>query len=208
MAETDPWPAIHAERAALARDLADMTPEQWTTPSLVPRWTVRDVLAHLTSTAHMSTGTFLAAYAGSGFRFHRMSDKRIRDEEQLDPPRQLAKFASLADSHGAPPGPVDTMLTEVFVHSEDIRRPLGIAHAYDSGSAVRVAEFLRGSNLLIHGKSRAAGLRLRATDTDWSAGDGPEVAGPVMSVVLAVAGRPQAIDDLSGAGVATLRSRG
>jgi uncharacterized protein (TIGR03083 family) len=100
------------------------------------------------------------------------------------------------------------MLTEVFVHAEDIRRPLGIAHQYDPQAAVRVAEFLRGSNLLIHGKSRAAGLRLRANDTDWSAGDGPDVEGPVMSLVLAVAGRPQAIDDLSGDGVETLRSRG
>jgi uncharacterized protein (TIGR03083 family) len=208
MADSDPWPAIHAERAALALDLADMSADQWTTPSLVPRWTVRDVLAHMTSTAQMSTGKFVAAYAGSGFRFHQMSDKRIRDEEQLDPPRQVAKFASLADSMGAPPGPVDTMLTEVFVHSEDIRRPLGIGHTYDPAAAARVAEFLRGSNLLIHGKSRAAGLRLRATDTEWSAGDGPEVAGPVMSLVMAVAGRPQAIDDLTGAGVATLRSRG
>jgi uncharacterized protein (TIGR03083 family) len=207
MADNDPWPAIHAERQALASDLADMTPDQWTTPSLVPRWTVRDVLAHMTATAQMSTGKFFAGFAGSGFRFHQMSDKNIRAEEQLDPPQQLAKFASLADSNGAPPGPVDTMLTEVFVHSEDIRRPLGIAHAYDPESAVRVAEFLRGSNLLIHGKSRATGLRLRATDTDWSAGNGPEVAGPVMSIVLAVAGRPAAIDDLVGAGVATLRSR-
>jgi uncharacterized protein (TIGR03083 family) len=207
MATTDPWPAIHAEREALAKDLADVTPDQWGTPALVPRWTVRDVLAHMTSTAQMSTGRFFAAYAGSGFRFHQMSEKHIREEERLDPPRQLSKFASLADSNGAPPGPVDTMLTEVFVHSEDIRRPLGITHAYDTAAAVRVAEFLRGSNLLIHGKTRAAGLLLRATDTDWSAGEGPEVAGPVMSLVLAVAGRPQAIDDLSGDGVATLRSR-
>jgi hypothetical protein len=30
----DTWPAIHAERKALATDLHDLTAEQWDTPSL------------------------------------------------------------------------------------------------------------------------------------------------------------------------------
>jgi len=33
MAAASPWPAIHAERAALADDLAALTDEQWSTPS-------------------------------------------------------------------------------------------------------------------------------------------------------------------------------
>ncbi len=36
---------------------------------------------------------------------------------------------------------------------------------------------------------------------------GPEVAGPVLSLVLAMTERKAALDDLSGDGVATLRSR-
>ncbi len=48
---------------------------------------------------------------------------------------------------------------------------------------------------------------LRATDADWSQGTGPEVAGPMISLVLAMAGRARAVDDLFGDGVATLRSR-
>jgi hypothetical protein len=32
----DIWPVVHAERRALAEDLAGLTPEQWRTPSLCP----------------------------------------------------------------------------------------------------------------------------------------------------------------------------
>ena len=206
-AAADPWPTIHGERHALAEDLEGLTDEQWATPSLCPGWTVRDVLAHMTSTAHMSTGRFIAGFTGTGFRFHDMSNKHIRQEEEVGTAQMLAKFASLADSNGRPPGPVDTMLGEVLVHSEDIRRPLGIAHEYPKDAAVRAVEFFRGSNLLIGGKRRAEGLTWRATDIDWSAGEGPEVAGPAMSLALAVTGRRQAFDDLTGEGLAVLRNR-
>ena len=70
-----------------------------------------------------------------------------------------------------------------------------------------VADFYKGSNLLIGSKNRIAGLTLRATDADWTHGAGPEVSGPVLSLVMAMTGRKAAIDDLAGEGVATLRSR-
>jgi hypothetical protein len=72
---------------------------------------------------------------------------------------------------------------------------------------VRVADFYKGSNLLIGSKNRIADLTLRATDTDWSYGTGPEISGPILSLVMAMTGRKAAIDDLAGDGVATLRSR-
>ena len=70
-----------------------------------------------------------------------------------------------------------------------------------------VADFYKGSNLLIGSKNRIAGLTLRATDADWSHGTGPEVSGPIVSLVLAMTGRQAADGDLTGDGVATLRSR-
>ncbi len=54
MAAESPWPAIHAERAALADDLAGLTDEQWATPSLCSLWSARDVLGHLTATARVT----------------------------------------------------------------------------------------------------------------------------------------------------------
>ena len=52
-----------------------------------------------------------------------------------------------------------------------------------------------------------AGLRLVATDVEWSHGDGPEVRGPGEAILLALTGRPAVLDELVGEGVATLRER-
>jgi hypothetical protein len=60
--------------------------------------------------------------------------------------------------------------------------------------------------LIVGAKTRIAGLSLKATDTDWSHGDGPEVAGPILSLVLSMTGRGVALTDLAGE-VAILRSR-
>lgn len=69
MAAQSPWPVIHAEREALADDLAALTDEQWAMPSLCGDWTVRQVLAHMTATARMTPVKFFAAFAGTA-RWH------------------------------------------------------------------------------------------------------------------------------------------
>ena len=207
MAKPSPWPYIHRERAALAADLEGLTDQQWSTPSLCPGWTVHDALGHMTATAKMSPPRFLGRLAAARFRFHDMSARNIARETARGPAATLAEFRSQVTATRKPPGPVDAMLGEAIVHSEDIRRPLGIEHGYPVEAVTRAADFYVTSNLLIGAKDRIKGLTLRASDADWSAGSGPEVAGPVLSLVLAMTGRKAALDDLSGEGVATLRSR-
>jgi hypothetical protein len=56
-------------------------------------------------------------------------------------------------------------------------------------------------------KRRIDGLALRATDADWAHGSGPEVSGPILSLVMVMTGRQAALGDLSAEGVATLRAR-
>jgi uncharacterized protein (TIGR03083 family) len=204
---TSPWPLIHAERSALAADLASLTDQQWATPSLCTAWTVRDVLGHMTATAKMTPPKFFAALAGSGFRFNEMSAKGIAQETTGTPAQGLAEFRGQLTATTHPPGPAESMLGEAVIHSEDIRRPLGITRDYPLEAVTRVADFFKGSNLLIGSKKRIAGLKLRATDAEWSSGAGPEVSGPLLSLVLAMTGRAAALDDLSGDGVATLRQR-
>ena len=99
------------------------------------------------------------------------------------------------------------MLGEAVVHGEDIRRPLGMNRAFPEKTLVTVADFYKGSNLLIGTKRRIAGLSLKASDAAWSTGDGPEVSGPMASLLLAMTGRRQALADLSGEGVAAVKSR-
>jgi hypothetical protein len=99
------------------------------------------------------------------------------------------------------------MVGEAVLHGEDIRRPLGIRRDYPTEALVTVADFYKGSNLLLGSKNRIAGLTLRASDADWSTGAGPEVSGPMISLLLSMSGRPAGLGGLSGDGVSTLRSR-
>jgi hypothetical protein len=99
------------------------------------------------------------------------------------------------------------MLGEVVVHGEDIRRPLGLRHQPSVAALVAIADNYKNTNLLIGSKRRIAGLRVRATDSEWVCGDGPEVCGPLASLVLAMAGRKGALGDLSGDGLGVLSDR-
>ena len=203
----DIWPVIHDERKALAADLRDRTGEDWTAGSLCAQWTVRDVLAHMTSAASMSPPAFFGKLIGSGFSFEKVQQGGVAAHRGSSPADTVARFEAVVNSVKHPPGPADTWLGETIVHAEDIRRPLGIEHRYPTEAVVRVAGFYQGSNLLIGSKNRIAGLTLRATDADWSHGTGPEVSGPILSLVMAMTGRKEPLDDLSGDGVAILRSR-
>lgn len=207
MASPDPWPIIHAEREALATDLEALTDAQWATQSLCARWSVREVLAHMTATAKMTQGRFVAHLAGAGFRFNSMSAKDVAAELGAAPADTLAAFKTQVKATTHPPGPIDAMLGEAILHSEDIRRPLGIPHTHPPQAVTRVADFYKGSNLLLGSKKRIAGLTLRATDSEWSTGTGPEVAGPVLSLLLAMTGRKAGLESLSGTGMETLQAR-
>ena len=65
----------------------------------------------------------------------------------------------------------------------------------------------RSTNTAIGAKRRIAGLKLNANDVKWVHGDGPEVIGPMIALVLAMSGRSDAHRDLSGEGLIALASR-
>ena len=67
-----------------------------------------------------------------------------------------------------------------------------------------VLDFYKNSDTLIRAKSRIAGLTLRATDTDWTHGEGPVVEGRLMDLLMAATGRKMALDSLSGDGARDL----
>jgi uncharacterized protein (TIGR03083 family) len=204
---SDIWPTIAAERGALAGDLADLTPAQWETPSLCAGWTVRDIVAHLSATASLNPATFFVGVAKARFNFDKFANDQIAKHRGADPVATLAEFRGLQNSTSAPPGPKTSWLGEVVVHGADVRRPLGIPHTYPLGAVREVADFYKGSNMLLGSKNRVAGLALSATDHDWQHGQGEAVEGPLLSLLLAMTGRAAACDDLVGPGVPTLRSR-
>ena len=207
MANADTWTMIHAERGALATDLDPLADEQWDTRSLCPEWTVREVVGHLTAASVNTPGKFFSKLAGSGFSFNKMVAKDVAEQMQGTPADTLARFKAQEKATTHPPGPTPTWLGEIVVHSEDIRRPLGIKRDYPTEALLTVANFYKGSNLIIGAKKRITGLTFTATDAEWTTGSGPEVSGPLISLIVAMTGRPAGIDDLSGDGVATLKGR-
>lgn len=204
---TDIWTSIAAERGALADDLATLSPTQWDTSSLCADWTVRDVVAHLSSTASMTAPRFFLGMAKAGFNFDKFAAGGVAEHRGTDPAATLAEFRGLQHSTSAPPGPKVSWLGEIVIHGADVRRPLGISHAPQPDVVRQVLDFYKGSNLLSGAKKRVAGLALRASDDDWQHGQGEPVEGPLLSLLLAMTGRAAACDDLTGPGVATLRSR-
>lgn len=204
---TDIWPTIHAERDALLADLEGLKPDQWTTATTCGHWNVHQVLGHLTSLAKMTPPKFMGKLAGSGFNFDSYVEKGVAAETAGGPAATLAGLKAAKGGTNAPPGPKETWLGEHFVHGEDIRRALGIKREYPLDQVARTLVFYSGSEPIIHGKSRVAGLTLKATDTDVTIGTGPLVEGPVMDLLIATSGRKASLDNLSGPGVDTLRSR-
>ncbi|MEU5722405.1 maleylpyruvate isomerase family mycothiol-dependent enzyme [Micromonospora sp. NPDC047738] len=204
----DTWQMIKAERASLVDALDKLSDADWDQPSLCVNWTVREVVAHLVATANMTPPKFFAKLVGNGFSFQNMVRKDIA---QVTAGRTNAELVDLlrsrVDARTAPPGPTLSWLGETIVHGEDIFRAVGIAHQHPAEHVVAVADFYKSSNLLIGAKSRISGVTLRATDTDWQHGSGPEVSGPVIALLMAMTGRKAALNDLTGDGVAVLRER-
>jgi uncharacterized protein (TIGR03083 family) len=204
---SDAWPMIKAEREACADAIEKLSAEQLATPSLCQGWSVRDVAGHMIATGEMTFGSFYSNLLKAGLRFNEMAGRLMTQNRDGEPATLAQRLRDKAAGPNHPPGPLTAMLGEAVVHGEDIRRPLGLTRNIPDATLVAVADFYKKSNLVIGAKKRIAGLKLQATDVDWRHGDGPEVTGPMASLVVAMTGRKPSIDDLSGEGVATLRSR-
>lgn len=202
---TDIWPLIHAERAALAADLANLTDEQWATPSLCTELTVREVLAHLTAAASLNPVRWLAGVIRCRFDFDKQVAIRLAEQLGASPADPLNRFRRVVTSTTKPPLPTLAMLGETIVHGEDIRRPLDIRRDYPIETVTRLAEYYRGSDLVVLAKGRIGGLRLVANDGPFATGHGPLISGTTLALTMALTGRTAYCDELEEDGVATLR---
>jgi uncharacterized protein (TIGR03083 family) len=201
------WDLIHDERHRLIEDLQPLSAEQWRTASLCPDWDVQQALAHLVALTKQTPPKFFGKFIASGFQFDKMVAKDVARESSGTPAQTLAELSAHVGDTTAPPGPVDSWIGEFVVHGADIRRPLGIDYSPPVATTRQVADFYKNSNLLIGAKNRIVGVRLVATDTDWSHGSGAEVRGPILSLVQAMTGRSVALSDLTGDGVPAFRAK-
>jgi uncharacterized protein (TIGR03083 family) len=202
------WEMVRAERIELADLLDTLTPEQWDAPSLCSGWRVRDVTAHLVEGATMTKAQMLGAAVRYGFRINTMLDREARRLGASPTDELEGALRVAAGNQNLAPGakPVH-VATDVLIHTQDIRRPLGLPRAIPEERLRLAADNLSTLPIGIPSKKRIAGLALRATDIDWSTGSGPEVSGPAEALIMVMGGRAAALPDLSGDGVATIASR-
>jgi uncharacterized protein (TIGR03083 family) len=201
-----------AERLALVKRLASASDDDWTHPSLCEGWSVHDVVAHLTTLFLVSTPSLVWNVVTAGGIDRALDRFAHRIAASHTGPDLLAILKVNADNSVRAPlvPPVGTM-ADVIVHSADIRWALGDGHD-DWGDPARLLpalQFLTTTRALLGfvPAGRMHGLRFAATDQTWSYGDGADVRGPSLSLLMAVLGRPAGLDDLDGDGVDALRER-
>jgi uncharacterized protein (TIGR03083 family) len=126
------------------------------------------------------------------------------------PPAQLAEgLRDNADNPFRPPiVGYPGQLTDLQVHGQDMRRPLGLPHGLRRERLRVSLDFLVGGHAVgFTPRRRLADLHFEATDLGWTWGEGPAVEGPAEALVLAMTGRKVALSELDGPGVRLLRSR-
>lgn len=207
MNSDDVWQAIDHERLSLAELFDDLSAQEWETPSLCAGWRVRDVAAHLTL-AHL--GPLPAALATLRARGHlnRMIHDTAVRQARLPVEQYAVLLRGMAGSRKKAPGVTHVEpLIDVLVHGQDIAIPLARTWPMPVQAAATAANRVWPDLWPFRAERKLSGFRFAATDCPWTAGQGPQVEGPIAAILLLLTGRRAALSHLSGPGVFELQAR-
>ena len=182
------WRHVDAERAWLADLLESLDDDAWRHPSLCDAWTVRDVGAHL-AMAQTPVRDHLGPAVRAGFRY----DALIRDtaiRSALTRDEIVGTLRGFVGSRKRVAFITDAEpLIDILIHTQDVCRPLGIDHPIAPEPAAAAADRILSTPWPLRRWSPPTGVRLVATDTDWSYGSGTEQRAPMGEHLLAMTGR-------------------
>jgi len=205
----DVWAMLFAERKEFAAFLESLTTEQWDAQTLCSEWKVRDAASHVILGMTQSKGAFFKSFVMNGFNFNKSMSHDAREFGRRSPDVLLKEMREHLEDRSLPSGvKAPNLLGDTMVHQQDCRRPLAMPRLIPEDRLRVVLDAMKGVQPILGNKKRVAGLRLRATDMDWTWGEGAEVRGTGEALLMAMNGRAAAIDDLSGDGVAAFRARG
>ena len=207
MSEAECWALIHTERVRLVELLQGLDSQQWESGSLCADWSVEQVVAHLSAAARTGRWAWVRSIVHSGLNPARHNARQLGIYIGDTPAETLETFERSVALTIAPTKDYAAFLGEVIVHGQDIARPLGITLLPDPAALRAVAKFYTAKNFAVNSRSMVSGLALRADDAPFATGDGPEVTGKLMDLVMAMAGRPDVCSALGGEGLAVLRRR-
>ena len=205
----DVLPAIADERRRVADLVESLTDEQLNVPSLCGDWTVKQVAGHLLAAVAAPPTSLPALILRSGFNIHK-ANARLAVLTADRPAGEIAAgLRANAENPFKPPlVGYPGQLTDLQVHGQDMRRPLGLPHGLRLDRLRISLDFLTGGRAIgFAPRRRLAGLHFEATDLDWARGSGPALRGPAEALLMAMTGRVMALGELDGPGVPVLGSR-
>ncbi|MEV5835666.1 maleylpyruvate isomerase family mycothiol-dependent enzyme [Nocardia sp. NPDC052112] len=203
------WRAVAAERASLVELLEPLSEADWDHPSLCAGWRVRDIVAHVVLSARVRIGWILINVIRARGNLDRaIRDTAVRHADRVTTQQLLDELRDSIDARVTAIGttPVDRLM-DLLVHGQDIAVPLGINREMPIAAARSAIHRIWTMGAPFHARKKFTGYRLVASDTDWAAGDGSVITGPVAALLLIATGRQQAWDQLTGAGAALFAQR-
>jgi uncharacterized protein (TIGR03083 family) len=203
---------LHTNDIRFIEFATGLSDADWSRQSLCTKWSNHEILAHLVLGYRASLMTLALGVARHCGSFDSANAALATDLAQRQSPAELIdEFAMLTDR---PRGigrvfPRRLLLGDHVIHELDIAFALGRQPAVEATALVAVLNTqVRIPNPFVPAAAWARGLNLRATDADWAHGEGGwNVAGGATQLASVLAGRPWALDQLSGNGVDELRAR-
>lgn len=164
------------ELAAKARtDFADLIEQldesQLDESTLCAEWTPRGVLGHVTSLVETGVFGLFGTMVRNGFNFDKVSIVMANKQQGRPVADVIASLRTkAAKSAVLPMFPEHMTVADVAIHTQDVRRPLGLEGALDPLVLEAALNFVTGAKMAktLVDRRELNGVRLVATDIDWS----------------------------------------
>jgi len=190
---TDLQSALQTAVAPTCTRLADLLAagpaDLWDAQSLCEKWQVRHVVAHLTMPARFTPEQYGAELAAAGGDFTVLSDTVAARDGAL-PTADLLDQLRSPKLHGwqPPGGGAAGALSHAVIHSLDVTIALDLPAVAPDEAVLAILEAMTAAHGSWFGID-LTGIRLEASETDWSYGDGRLVRADSGALVALLAGR-------------------
>ena len=186
--------------------------DDWLCPSLCERWTNHEVLAHLVVGLSASLHSVVGAMVGHSGSFDSANAEMARTLAAVRSPVELLDDYERLSHQPRGMGryfPSRLFLGDHVTHELDMVFALDREPEIEPDVLVAVLNTqVAVPNPFVPAFRNSRGLRLRATDAEWSHGErGPLVEGRTAELVSVLGNRPKPLPRLVGDGVAVLESR-
>jgi uncharacterized protein (TIGR03083 family) len=203
----DLWATTIGARRSLLETFEQSGEDHWSVQSLSVGWTVREVLAHLTLAARPPARRYTVAVIRARGSFDKANHALAVADARRPVHELLSDYRDVLEHRFSPPGwPAAAPLSDVLLHSLDVRVPLGLPTDQAATDYVPVMDLLFSRVGRSFTRRDRPSVRWVATDDDWSHGDGDEVRGALADLALTAAGRSARVERLLGDGVPAIHA--